>query len=237
MNDLTACQHVRLDLGVYMLGAINPAERAEVDAHLAVCPGCREEVAGLAGLPALLGRVPATEAARIAEFDHNERLAPGQDVPQAGDAPDVLTPLFTRMAQRRVSRWRNLAAAAALVIAAGGAAAGAVSMTSSPASPATAGRWENAAAASTGTQASADIRYAGMPSGIKLDVRVHGIRPGTTCQFWVLGGNGQRWPAGSWTVPRGWQSPWYQATSAAPLSRVHAFQITSGRTVLVAVKA
>jgi hypothetical protein len=142
------------------------------------------------------------------------------------------------MAQRRrVSRWRNLAAAAALVIAAGGAAAGAVSMTSSPASPAAAGRWENVAAASTGTHASADIRYAGMPSGIKLDVRVHGIRPGTTCQFWVLGGNGQRWPAGSWTVPRGWPSPWYQATSAAPLSRVHAFQITSGRTVLVAVKA
>jgi len=48
------CQEARVSLGVYVLGAIDPAERALVDSHLATCRDCRDELAGLAGLPALL---------------------------------------------------------------------------------------------------------------------------------------------------------------------------------------
>ena len=43
------CTDARLSLGVYVLGAIDPAERALVDAHLATCRDCRDELAGLAG--------------------------------------------------------------------------------------------------------------------------------------------------------------------------------------------
>jgi anti-sigma factor RsiW len=50
---------------VYVLGAIAPADRARVSRHLASCPGCREEVAGLAGLPALLRAVPAVTVAQL----------------------------------------------------------------------------------------------------------------------------------------------------------------------------
>src|ERR1022692_2946433 len=57
-----ACRDIRQALGVYVVGAIDPAERAAVDSHLSSCLDCREELAGLAGLPALLGRVPASEA-------------------------------------------------------------------------------------------------------------------------------------------------------------------------------
>ena len=60
----TECAHVRQALGVYVVGAIDPAERVCVDQHLAACPRCRAEVAGLAGLPALLGKVTLEEAAR-----------------------------------------------------------------------------------------------------------------------------------------------------------------------------
>jgi hypothetical protein len=56
------CPEVRLSLGVYVLGAIDPAERALVDSHLATCRDCRDELAGLAGLPALLARVGTEEA-------------------------------------------------------------------------------------------------------------------------------------------------------------------------------
>ena len=48
------CTDARQSLGVYVLGAIEPAERALVDAHLLTCRDCRDELAGLAGLPALL---------------------------------------------------------------------------------------------------------------------------------------------------------------------------------------
>ena len=49
-----------------MLGAIDPAERALVEAHLATCRDCRDELAGLAALPALLARVTAEEAIALA---------------------------------------------------------------------------------------------------------------------------------------------------------------------------
>jgi anti-sigma factor RsiW len=235
MTDLTGCQHARQSLGVYVLGAIDPAERAEVDAHLAVCPDCREELAGLAGLPALLGHVPASEAARIAGFD-NERLAPGQHV-QDGDTAGTLTPLLARMAQRRrVQRWRNLAAAAAVVIAAAGAAIGAVSA-SGPAPPRpSAGavtRWERVQATDAGTQVHLVVRYSGRSWGTSVDASVTGIPVGTTCKFWVLGSHGQRWQAGGWTVTSPYQSALYPGSSPAPVSAVRGFEVTSGHTVLV----
>ena len=55
----SACQQIRPELGVFVLGAIAPADRERVSRHLASCPRCREEVAGLAGLPAQLRNVPA----------------------------------------------------------------------------------------------------------------------------------------------------------------------------------
>jgi anti-sigma factor RsiW len=57
-NGAGDCAQARHELGVYVLGAIGPAGRARVDQHLAACPRCREELAGLAGLPGLLRRVP-----------------------------------------------------------------------------------------------------------------------------------------------------------------------------------
>ena len=61
----------RQELGVYLLGAIEPDQRALVDRHLAACPQCRAELAGLAGLPSLLRRVPVEEALRLAPAVNN----------------------------------------------------------------------------------------------------------------------------------------------------------------------
>src|SRR6202007_254957 len=63
------CTDARLSLGVYVLGAIDPAERALVDTHLVTCQDCRDELAGLAGLPALLARVNPDEISRIRADD------------------------------------------------------------------------------------------------------------------------------------------------------------------------
>src|SRR6202035_2595342 len=63
------CPEARVSLGVYVLGAIDPAERALVEAHLATCRDCRDELAGLAALPALLAPVNPDEVSRICADD------------------------------------------------------------------------------------------------------------------------------------------------------------------------
>jgi anti-sigma factor RsiW len=57
------CTDICAQLGVYVFGAITPADRVTVVRHLATCPPCRDELAGLAGLPGLLLRPPVVAAA------------------------------------------------------------------------------------------------------------------------------------------------------------------------------
>src|SRR5215469_8573548 len=105
----------------YVLRAIDPAERALVDAHLSVCHDCREELAGLAGLPALLGRVPLPDVERLA-LDETE-LRDLEEPPA-----ELLDSLLGQIsARRRARRWRGvLVAAAAAIIAIGGGIGGGV---------------------------------------------------------------------------------------------------------------
>ena len=60
------CGELREALAVYVLGAIEPADRSVVDRHLPGCADCRDELAGLAALPALLRRVSVAEATAFA---------------------------------------------------------------------------------------------------------------------------------------------------------------------------
>lgn len=235
MNDMTECQHVRQSLGVYVVGAIDPAERSVVDKHLAGCPDCREELAGLAGLPALLGRVPFQEAEQITRFD-SERAEAGEHLDAEPAEADVLTPLLAKVAhRRRVSRWRSLASVAAVAVIAAGAAIGAIRLANPPAASSSALHWENVQTANPLTNM--DVRYAGFPGGVRLEVKVTGIPVGTTCKFWVIGEDGQRWSAGSWTVTDEWKPSSYPTVSAAPFHEVSSFQITSGGRTLAQVRA
>jgi anti-sigma factor RsiW len=38
-----SCDDVRIDLGAYVLGALEPDERRRVDEHLRDCPACAAE--------------------------------------------------------------------------------------------------------------------------------------------------------------------------------------------------
>lgn len=57
------CAETTHALGAYVLGALEPCERAEVERHLTACPHCEHELAELAGLPPLLGRLTLDEVA------------------------------------------------------------------------------------------------------------------------------------------------------------------------------
>jgi anti-sigma factor RsiW len=88
------CAQVRTELGVYVVGAIEPRDRARVQGHAASCARCRDELAGLAGLPGLLRKIAADEAVR-AWMDEAAGPLPGPP-PQA---------LPARV--RKTRRWRG----------------------------------------------------------------------------------------------------------------------------------
>ena len=179
------CPETRLSLGVYVLGAIDPAERAQVDSHLASCRDCRDELAGLAGLPALLARVASEEAIALAETNgptlaEEEESAPPREL--------LGTVLDLTKARRRRRRWTEvgLSAAAALIIAAG--VFGGLRLSSSPAQSQSglpvgtaAGPWETTTGQTAGMTAT--VMYRPMGWGTQLAAKVTGIPVGTMCQM------------------------------------------------------
>lgn len=229
-NSSLSCRDIRQLLGVYVVGAIDPADRSVVDDHLVSCQSCRDELAGLAGLPAMLGRVPAVDVERMS-------LEPGLLADDAPPSGDLLNSLLRQVSLRRRNRlWRGaVAVAAAAAVAAGGATA-AVELARSAAQPT---HTSVASAANGGTHVAAVVDYAKTPWGsTAMRVQVSGIPAGTKCQFWVLGSDGHKTYAGDWTVLRNYgQGGWYTAASRAAASSVHGFEITTGARVLLTIPA
>jgi hypothetical protein len=165
MSQQMDCAEARLSLGVYVLGSIDPAERTLVDAHLAACRDCRDELAGLAGLPALLARVGTEEAIALsadepaplgllldmefAGMAPSDTLPPGMKaaraertaVPAAGAASepprDLLGAVLDLTAARRRRRnWRNVTLTAAAAVVIVAGVFGGARLASGPAQPA-----------------------------------------------------------------------------------------------------
>jgi hypothetical protein len=219
-----------MSLGAHALGALEPQEAVLVEAHLATCPDCREELAELGGLTVMLARVGEA------------------DIEQAGRPPQaVLERLIATSVRRRRTNRLMLGLAASLVtVALGGAALAVVTggqperSTAAPAAlaptPNPAGGAEankrGAAQDSSGdqpllatssalpppespliAQGEAAGRLAGERDGVTAQltmtpgaegtaivVRLSGVPGGTSCRVTAVGRDGTKAPAGSWTV-------------------------------------
>ena len=79
---MTMETHPRAQLSAYLDGALAPADRTAVDAHLHTCDDCRERLAELRTVASLIGALPALAPSR--------RL-----VPRVAAAPAWLAPLRT----------------------------------------------------------------------------------------------------------------------------------------------
>ena len=137
MDDAGTCAGIRPQLGVYLTGAIAPADRVVEVRHLAACASCRAELAGLAALPGLLRRPPVQASAQepptdntdpdstvtyYPDADYPDTDYPGPGYPDASypDADGMPGRLVRRMVRRRRRRrWLLAAAAFVLVVAAG----------------------------------------------------------------------------------------------------------------------
>ncbi|MDT5013103.1 MAG: hypothetical protein QOH57_4720, partial [Mycobacterium sp.] len=51
----------------YVLGSLSSAERHEFESHMRTCKACRQAVAEISGMPALLSRVDSKEIAAIGD--------------------------------------------------------------------------------------------------------------------------------------------------------------------------
>jgi hypothetical protein len=202
-------------------GSGEPAAR-----HLASCRGCRTELAGLAGLPALLRRVPADELRRLL-LDDAVSLVPGPP----------LSVLLTRVARaRRRRRYLTLAVA---VVAGIAVISGWLGLRPQPRPAAGVPPWWTVTVESVNlvTRAGAYVRYAPESWGTELQVRVTGITIGTRCQLWVTGSSRQQEDAGGWIVEPGQQAMWHPASVPFAASKLRSFQVRANGKVLVTVKA
>jgi hypothetical protein len=230
MTGMAGCRGIRQSLGVYVLGAIDPAERAQVDEHLATCHECREELASLAGLPAMLRKVPIVEAERLTAPEADPELA---GVPSA----EMLTSLVARTANvRRIHRWRTLATAAAVaIVALGGGAAVASGLQSQGPAPVPGVAWHRSTGIGPIAGAHLTVRYRPEHWGTLMEVNVTGLRPGSVCEFRIMDASGRTSAVGSWVLWR--DGSWYPASTRLGEQDLRAFEVTINGKVVASAPA
>jgi anti-sigma factor RsiW len=106
----------------YVLGSLSASDRREFEAHMATCPACREAVADLSGVPALLSQLDRDLVASIGEAGPAPEMSPEL-------LPSLLASVRFRRRRTRVVTW--VASAAAAVVLAVGVFAGIQGYTSS----------------------------------------------------------------------------------------------------------
>ncbi len=173
MGRMSEPDAVLSSLGAYLLGALGPTERVEVEEHLRGCPQCREELAGLAGLPGLLATLDQTDLEQLDDGD-----------PEAGSRLLERTLLELTRRRQAVRRRNRLLTAAAAVV-------------TSPDDTASA-RSATGVATNATTGVHAEVGFTPQPWGTALHLMLRGVPPGTHCQLVAVLADGQRQAAGSW---------------------------------------
>ena len=96
----------------YVLGSLSAVDRREFEAHMATCPACREAVAELSGVPALLSQLDRAEVAAIDESGPAQAVTPEMS-PEL--LPSLLATVRWRRRRARVTTWVASSAAAAVL--------------------------------------------------------------------------------------------------------------------------
>jgi hypothetical protein len=211
-----ACDSVeRLSLGAYVLGALDPIERAELDAHLSECTACRDELAELAAMPGLLARVRLEDVL--------EPLLPA--------SPASAGRLIGRLrAARRARRRRVALAAIAIAALTAGAVVVATRDTGGAGSPS-----EVALVSATNPRTGVGARIGLRPAawGTAIRVRLRGVPPATRCRLIAFSRSGQREVAGTWRATYDGTAD-VQTATAIPKNELASFAVVTagGRSLL-----
>lgn len=96
----------------YVLGSLSANDRREFELHMAACPECRQAVAELSGVPALLSQLDREEVAAI---DQSGTAAPAAPEMSPDLLPSLLAKARWRRRRTRVITWVASGAAAAVL--------------------------------------------------------------------------------------------------------------------------
>ncbi|MCW2700379.1 MAG: Anti-sigma-K factor RskA [Blastococcus sp.] len=199
------CREGVTDLGAYVLGALDPAERRRVEEHVNGCPACAAELAEFAPLPALLDRV-RPEDLRGAPVTPSADLFDRVSAAAAADRRQVV--IGARTAPSVGPGRRVLAAAAVLAVLGAGTAVTGWILGSGE---------ETRSAAAGPVHMSVTVTEQG--DGTSLDVSVAGVPARTRCTLVVVDADGDRHEAGQWSATYGGQA-WFKGWSDVDRSDV-----------------
>jgi hypothetical protein len=197
-----------MSLGVYLVGALDPDERAAVEAHLQDCVTCREELAQLAALPSMLAQLS------IDDFPLEPLEAPEHLFDRVAA---VAREEHERTAARRQRHYRRLTAVAAAVVLIVGATVGSLI--------AFGGHHSGGAAISatrghvfsqTEHNVTMRVSLAAQTTGTGLKVTVSGLPRDEHCQLIAFAKDGSRDVAGRWDAT---YSGWAQETGSTRITQ------------------
>jgi hypothetical protein len=197
----------RYDDAAYVLGALDPAERAAFETHLLSCEDCRARVSELAGVPSQLAGID-------------------EAVVDPGPVPDTLLPGMLREARRGRARTRVVSAAVA-----GLAAAVAVVLTlvatRSPSAPPSGPA--QAMHALVATPVHADVALTSEKWGTRVTLHCrYDTSAGAAIEYEmsVRDRQGDTYPLGGWRI-KGGQDITYVAGAPVPTGDIARIDVTT----------
>ena len=196
------CREVELSLGVLVLGALEPAERPAIEAHIAACPRCSAILAELAPLPGLMHRLDPFERDAAAE-PQSSQSASQQSASQRSSPPQPLPLVPLELRERLVLAARKERTRRRRWVA--GIAAAAVFVALSLAAAASSGLWGDrqatvASATNARTSVRADVRLMPDATGSALALSLTGVTPAEHCKLVAIDAQGRRDVAAAWVA-------------------------------------
>jgi anti-sigma factor RsiW len=205
----------------YVLGSLSASDRREFEAHMATCPACREAVADLSGVPALLSQLGREEVAAMDEPGRTE--ATPELSPEL--LPSLLATVRWRRRRTRVATW--VASSAAAAVLGVGVLVGVQGYSSTPAPQATASQQM----AQVGTTLLAStVQLVGEHWGTSINLKCVCLAPPNahhdTLAMVVVGRDGSQTRLATWVaVPGHTATP--GGSISTPVDQIAAVQVVS----------